>query len=232
MYLTEVFHDDIISQEGSLELYLGDLPSWEDKVSQAKLIVASKLKNLGKKIRLLTTPLYFLDSSGNKSIAQTTSFNSEKTSEDTIERSRFIIEVSVFSGIPIKLTIQGTNDDSSESYEDVVMIAINQIGEYTQRVVKPFKYYRLSITATTSITFKAYLVEDSFFLPVLFKAISLIYLELKNESGGGEFENKYKDYDGLFEDAFESLVFSYDGNEDGELQSSEINLPKRIDLKR
>lgn len=231
MFITHITHDDLIQQEGSLELYLGDLPDWEHKIESAKNIVLAKMKNAGRKIRLLNTPLLFKDSTGLSIITTATAFTSEKSDEDTVERMRFVFELTTHTGNSLSVKVQGTNDSESEVYEDVVVLAVDSVGEYSTRILKPFKYYKLTVSASTTRTFKAYLVEDVFFLPVLFKAIALIYLDLKSEPNSN-WEDKYKDYEGLFDDAFESLLFSYDSNEDGSLDTSELSVAKKIKIMR
>lgn len=231
MRLAYIDHEDLLNQESSLELYLGELSDWQSKINQAELIVTSQIKNSGRKIRLLNTPFYFEDSSGNTKIETAAAFTSEKTDEDSVERGRFVIEVTVHSGSTLSVKVSGTNDDSSEVYETVAQIAVDRVGEYSARIIKPFKFYKLEVSASTTRTFKAFLIEDVFFLPVLFKAIALVYLDLKNEPDSN-WESKFKDYEQLYNEAFESLLFSYDTNEDGSLQSNEINVPKRITLLR
>lgn len=231
MFICHITHDDLIQQEGSLELYLGDLPNWEHKIETAKNIVLAKIKNSGKKIRLMNKPMLFKNSTGDSIITTATAFTSEKSDEDTVERMRFVIEVTTHTGNSLSVKLEGTDDGSSEVYSTVATIAINQPGEYSVRILKPFKFYRLSVSASTTRTFKAYLMEDVFFLPVLFKAIALIYLDLKNEPNSN-WEDKFKDYENLFNEAFESLLFAYDENDDGSIQTTELYTSKTIFISR
>ena len=229
MFIANITHDDIISQEGSLELYLGDLPDWENKIVNAKNIVLTKIKSAGKKLRLLNKPLYFYDPNEDYLITNTAAFTSETTSEDNVERMRFVIEVTELASGSLSVKVQGSDDETT--WTNVCVFATDQAGEFSRRISKPFKYYRLVLSATGSRTFTAYMVEDVFFLPVLYKTISMIFLALQSEANSN-WSAKYQEYDNLFNEAFESLVFSYDANDDEEITSEEENSSKRITILR
>lgn len=231
MFLANVTHDDIISQEDSLEEYLGNLPDWEKKVDNAKNIVLSKLKNAGKKIRKLNTPLIFINSSDEETITNDGDFTSEKSNDDNVERFLFVFELTALASGSLSIKLQGTDDSEDEVWKDVAIKLTDQVGEFHLRISEPFKYYQLILSGAGSRTFKAYLVEDVFYLPVLFKAISLIYLSLQSEPGSN-WSDKYHEYNELFNEAFESLVFSYDKSDDDVIDTSEESSHKQITILR
>jgi lysophospholipase L1-like esterase len=222
MFSAIVTHEDIIQQEGVLDSYLREELDWLPKIENAKKFVRQELKNNAKQLKKICVPLYFKDSAGLTTLTET----SVTTDEDIIERLRLVVNVSSLTGNVI-FTLYGTNDTVFEQVKGLSPdgTVLNNLlfttnGTDTFIIQKAFKYYYLDVSGTS--TFEAYLVETTFEQPVLFKALEYIYKDLQGEPNSN-FEAKSEFYAGLFNDSFQTALYSYDSDLSGTVEETEQN---------
>jgi hypothetical protein len=225
MFTATVTHEDIINQEGILDSYLRDLLDWNTKIENAKIFVRQELKNNSKQLKKLCVPLYFKDSNNGTALSSSGSFTSEETEQDIVERLRFVVNVSSLT-LNVTFTLFGSND--LNTYEQVSLINPNgdvfnnlvftENGEQSLVIQKAYDYYYITVSGTAS--FIAYLVETTFELPVLYKSIVYIYKDLQAEPNSN-FDGKAEYYEGLYQEAFNTALYSYDEDLSGTIEDTE-----------
>lgn len=208
MIRTYLSHIDLIKQEPRLHDYLSDDQiNYDLLIDQAKLILEQDVKNKGYKLRWLCTTLPLTD--GTKSVL------------DKFERTRLVVNVSALTD-EATFILSGTNDDSDETYTEILNgIGIAEKGIHEYSFSQTFNYYKLDATGT--VTFTAFLVEKSFELVHLYLSLALVYKQLQALEGD-MWNSKAEYYYQMYHHTLEALQFSYDLNEDGEIDEEETLL--------
>jgi hypothetical protein len=225
MFTATVTHEDIINQEGVLDSYLREQLDWNTKIENAKVFVRQELKNSSKQLKKLCVPLYFKNEDDETSLSSSGSFESEITSQDLVERLRFCVNASSVTD-NVTFTLYGSNDETTFVQVKGIKpdgtvinnIVLTQNGEDSFVVQKAYDYYYIWVSGTAS--FEAYMVETTFELPVLYKAIEYIYKDLQGEPGSN-FDAKAEFYAGMYNDAFNTALYSYDKDLSGDIEDTE-----------
>jgi hypothetical protein len=224
MFTATVTHEDIINQEGVLDSYLREQLDWNTKIENAKVFVRQELKNSSKQLKKLCVPLYFKNEDDETSLTSSGSFQSEITSQDLVERLRFYVNASSVTN-NVTFTLFGSNDGTTFTQVKGIKpgtvidnIVLTQNGEDSFIVQRSYDYYYITVSGTAS--FEAYMVETIFELPVLFKAIEYIYKDLQAEQGSN-FDAKAEFYAGMYNDAFNTALYSYDEDLSGNIEDTE-----------
>lgn len=210
MIITKVTYADLLKYEPPI-VRRGDpsntyIDEYEDFITKAKDVLTSDVKSMGYKLRYLCTPLTLTPNT--------------KSEADYIERTRLVVVVTANTGEAV-ITLQGTNDESDETYSDVGTITIeDQVGEQTLVFESINKYYKISSTGT--VTYTAYLVERSFELPLIYLALRMLFSS-KSKIANDDYYNKSEQYRMEYESIMKSNFFSYDSDEDGKADEDEYS---------
>ena len=179
-------------------------------IDEARAQVVNFLKQQRKKIRLYCIP-FSLDSqtlSGN--------YTGVKSLEDTIERLIWVVNVTAGSG---GFQLQGTNDETLETWNNVGSINVTATGTTTLYFDDPYKYYRVNYTGS-SVTYTSYLIEKSFYYAHLYKSLQIIYNSFFMQKGDA-FDIKRQYYKELYDAEIGSMAATYDEDDDGVVDDSE-----------
>lgn len=202
--IRSIKHEDIIRVENVLQSYLfNEEIDFSAKISEAKTILISDLRNRSKKLKWLNVPL---------------SIPADGTSsdKDEIERSRIVVDVTALTDYAT-ITISGSNSETS-TFTDIQTIAIIELGETTFLLDKIYSYYKASFAGTITATVE--LVETVWELPLTYLSISLIYQALQSLVDDN-YSDKAKHYYDKYVAFLESAVYGYDWNDDGDITEGE-----------
>ena len=224
MIETNLQHEDIINAEPMLEDHLqNNQVDYQSVISKSYQYMVQDIKNQNLEIRKLCKKLWLQET-----LKTTTSaFNSAESKEDRVERLRWVIVTSSLSGTAI-FTLQGRNA-SNETWSDVKTIQIDQNGihKYLVLEVRPnveleiYKYYRIQKKDSTStVTYKSYLVELTYENLHLWKALAMIFQNLKL-TGEDIFEQKSMFYGEKYAQYLLDNRYYYDSDDDGEIDEGE-----------
>jgi hypothetical protein len=185
----------------------------------------------GKELKKICIPLY---------LAKETNSGSYEGEAclDNVERLRLVIDAECTDDTHFRLKGSDTKDGAfipiplidAEGAENYT-ISFSGIEKKTAVIVQAHKYYKISVEGETERTFTAYLIETTFELPVTFKSLEFIFKDLQAEQNSN-FEGKSEYYRDIYNDAMANVVYSYDENEDGIADETEINNTKTITLMR
>ncbi len=173
-------------------------------IDEAKAQVVNFLKQQRKKIRLYCVP-FSLDSQ-----AVTANYTGVKSLEDTIERLIWVINVTSGAGI---FDLQGTDDETNETWTSVNTQNVTTPGTISFYFDEPYKYYRVIYTGS-SATYTSYLIEKSFYYAHLYKSLQVIYNSFFMQKGD-VFDIKREYYKKLYEDEIQSMIATYDEDDNG-----------------
>ena len=146
-----------------------------------------------------------------------------KSSEDEIERTRLVINISAVTGTAT-FVFQGTNNESSETWITITTadtMSYTTTGEKNTTFSDTYKYYK--ITKTGTVTYTASLIERSFDLPKTYLAIGLIFKSFQSLVSD-VWEQKAQFYMDKYEESLNRIRYSYDYNEDGTADKEEQKL--------
>lgn len=195
------------------QYYPGDKTNYDEQIAEAEYLIMQMLRNNKKDLRKYTTPLEL-----QSSVAKTSSFTGSKSDEDIVNRLMFVL-VSTALGGTETFTIEGTNDDSSETWVTLVNIEQTSTATGNQIFNTPYKYYRVTYSGTTA-TYSAYLIETSFFFAHLYKSLELIYRFLMSTSED-RFESLANYYEDKFQNMMDTMLATYDEDLSGVIESTE-----------
>ena len=172
-------------------------------ISQANNEIFEELRKKNLKLNKLMPELFLIDSGTVISDAGTYTGDS---AEDTLNRLRFVYDVTTFSGTNDKtLTIQGSNDDVT--FYTVESIAISETGIDSMRISEIYQYYRITFTQTEgSITLSAYLIETTYDDLFAYKTLELIMRNVKKEDNDAQ-GIKQRDYNMFYNQILNSSIF-------------------------
>jgi hypothetical protein len=213
--------EDVIKREPSLEDYYSSRQTdWTNQFKDAFTELIEDVRNRNFNIRKLCKRL-----SLESSVTKTAVFTGTKSSEDLLQRLRVCIEATSKDDGTIIYDIQGTNDDSDETYTTIKSIEVFNAGKTTSTLDQCYKFYRLNITdlgTSTTVTYSAYLVETSFERLHLYKTLEYIYgslIALDQDT----YTAKRDYYRAEYLDLLNSTNFAYDEDDDGEIEDIEKN---------
>lgn len=201
-----ITYKDLINRESDLSNHYesDDLIVF---IADAKKQLEDVLKNRGLKLRNLCKQF---------------SLSTSKSIEDTVERQRIVVSATGVNDLSIVL--YGTNDESSETWTAIDTddsLSLPEDGQVSSIFHNCFKYYKYTQSGTGTVS--AYLIERSFELPHIFLSIVLAYKSLQ-ALNGDVWESKWKDYEMKFEESLSTAAYSYDKDEDGTADDTEVGV--------
>lgn len=200
-FITEDYLRGILPE---LDLYKWSSESdFSNFISQANNEIFEELRKKNLKLNKLMPELFLIDSGAVISSAGTYTGDS---AEDTLNRLRFVYDVTAFSGMNDKtITIQGSNDDVT--FYTVESITISETGINSIRISEIFQYYRITFTQTDgSITLSAYLIETTYDDLFAYKTLELIMRNVKKEDNDAQ-GIKQRDYNMFYNQILNSSIF-------------------------
>lgn len=199
---------DLTSFEPMLaDYYRSGQSDWSAILTDSQDIMEQEIKNRGLLLRNLCKTLTLTDAT--------------LSDEDAIERTRLVITSTAGTYTPTAPTIlvQGSNDGTTFTTITTLTIASNTTTYYT--LSDTYKYYKL--TKSGVLTYTAFLVERSFELPRTYLAISLALKSLQSQISDA-WESKAQYYMDLYNQAMDRVQYSYDKDENGEVDSEEMKI--------
>lgn len=200
-FITEDYLRGILPE---LDLYKWSSESdFSNFISQANNEIFEELRKKNLKLNKLMPELFLIDSGTVISDAGTYTGDS---AEDTLNRLRFVYDVTAFSGTNDKtLTIQGSNDDVT--FYTVESITISETGIDSIRISEIYQYYRITFTQTEgSVTLSAYLIETTYDDLFAYKTLELIMRNVKKEDNDAQ-GIKQRDYNMFYNQILNSSIF-------------------------
>lgn len=200
-FITEDYLRGILPE---LDLYKWSSESdFSNFISQANNEIFEELRKKNLKLNKLMPELFLIDSGTVISDAGTYTGDS---AEDTLNRLRFVYDVTAFSGTNDKtLTIQGSNDDVT--FYTVESITISETGIDSIRISEIYQYYRITFTQTEgSVTLSAYLIETTYDDLFAYKTLELIMRNVKKEDNDAQ-GIKQRDYNMFYNQIINSSIF-------------------------
>lgn len=156
----------------------------------------------------------------NEGTASVTASETSDTVTDSLSRNRWVVNVTAFSGSNKTITLQGSNDETDWSTIDTVTISAT--GETSQLLTKNYNYYRINTAVSSgAITFESYLTETNYDCLFDYKTLTIILRPLI-KSEGDQFDLAYREFQRMYNDLLNSMKVQYDADNDGELDSGEI----------
>lgn len=192
-------------------------------INDAFTQLISDIIDRGKEIRLLC-PKLVLDT-----VTKTAAYTGVKSARDYAQRFRLIVDASDVQGAAA-FTLQGTNDDSSETYTDIATLSINNgvTGISTTTFSTPYKYYRLNLNSIgTSITYKSYLIESHYELPHAYYSLYLCFNRLRSNDGD-TFDIKSREYLQRYYQKIDSMRMYYDSDDSDSISEGEYDTSETI----
>lgn len=218
-------HDIVIKGEPSLDEYLGIHSNWDEIKDESFREMLLDLKNQNLSLRKLCKR-YSLESSVTKTAAYDGSWT---TDEDYQERLRLVIDVTALTGEAV-FQLLG-RDNSSGTGTEVVYEAITEAGKHTFLLNDVYKYYQLKlISVGTTITYSAYLIEDTYTELHKLKTRAKIYHSLM-ATDGGEYQGKFEQYQSLYNNYLVNSKFVYDEDDSGDVSEDEAETNINQDIR-
>ena len=199
---------------------------FSNQISEAEYRIIQELKYNKRNLRKYTTPLTVQEP-----VAKSADFTGGKSAEDTINRLIFVSKTTALGSTSESFTLQGTDDESSETWNDIVTVEHTRTGTIGTRFKNVYKYYRVVYTAGTSATYEAYLVEASFFFAHLYKSLELIFRFLIATTDS-YWEKMADYYGGLYRTEMDTMIATYDEDLDGIIDTAEQGSAKEIEWVR
>jgi len=215
--ISKIVDADLITREPSILDYLRTgSTSYASQIAEAYEVLILDLKNRGLKIRLLTTPF---------------PVTTDKSIEDTVERLKVVCSV---SGLVTTIEdeeevtetatviLQGTNEESSETYETIATFAFTANGEQSANFTNPKKFYKYTLTTdSTTAAVDCYLVETSFEQAHICLSLAMIFEGLAR-TGGDVYLVKAESYRQSYNDMLDRLKYTYDYSDSGNVEAQAL----------
>ena len=225
MLKTYVTHERIVEFEPRVADYLASAQSdYTTIIAKAKEVLTQDLRSNRLELKKLCVPL-----SLQASTSETTSATGSKSDEDTAERRIWVVTVTA-NGDTETFTLQGTNDDSSETYTDITTLSFTSTGEDTTLFDDTYKYYRVNYSGT-SATYSSELVEESFYLAHIYKSLEMVYSQIQARAGDFWMEKKMQ-YRELYDTMIKNIIYTYDDNLSGAIGEGESQYTIRASFSR
>lgn len=192
------------------DYYRTNQTDWADVLVKAQEVLEADFKARGLLLRRLCKPLSLTDAT--------------KSEEDEVERTRLTFTLGGTVGTTT-LVLQGTNDESSETWTTITTadtLSYTTASEKTTTFSDTYKYYKLTKTGTATIS-SIYLVERSFELPKTYLAIAMAFKTLQSQIDG-LWEQKSADYMDEYNKMIQTIHYSYDADDDGEVKTEEMKI--------
>jgi len=190
--------------------------NYTKQIDEAARLVADDLAGKGYNLRLLRPDLT-LRTAGTSATATA---NAETSSEDILNRWRWVWNITSISGTTNTLTLKGTNDE--ETYTTVLSTTVTATGEASAMIGQPYKYYRLTVGINTGwLDCSSYMTEMIYDKLVGFKTLALIFGNAKKEKED-RYDLKTQEYKENYKDKLENTQFGYDEDDSGDVSEDEI----------
>lgn len=211
--------------EPSIEdYYRTSQTSWDTQISVGLREVIQDLKNLNKKVKMFCTP-YTLQA---ETTVSTTTIGTATTTEEIVERMMFVVNATGAG----TWTLKGSNDGTTFYTVTTLTTALTTALTLNGLFNTPYKFYRIDYAGSSS-TFSAYLVETSFYLAHVYKALHIIYMSLTNEAEADSvFRFKSDYYHQQYMNQMNNMNASYDSDLSGSIDEDEISQLKVMRLTR
>jgi hypothetical protein len=225
MIETNLQHQDLINNEPALEDQLSsNQVDFQEMISMAYRLMIQDIKNQNIEIRRLCKKLWLQETS--KTVT-TATYNSDTSNEDFVERMRWVINVTSLTGVAL-FTLQGRYK-TSETWTSIRTVQITETGIHKFLVleVRPnqeleiYKYYRIQkVDATSTVTFRSYLVEMTYENLHLFKTLGMIFENLATK-GDDIYRNKAEKYTSIYDKYLVENKYYYDSDDDQKIDEIE-----------
>ena len=138
----------------------------------------------------------------------------DSTAADTLNRLRWVLNFTSFSGDEITVILQGRNDEDDE-WVEVKRVDIDTSGQTTYLISPGYKYYRLRyiISDVTTFTVNSFMTETSYDLLFIYKILYRIHEQLFKEIDD-QYYTRMKLYEGQYNKALNSIRVTYDSNDE------------------
>lgn len=241
---TGVTNSVILNREPSLaDWYFTGTTSWDTIITQAKRVLLNAVMKQSKKWRLFCTPLSIYTDDGTTITG--TAWTSDSSSEDKLNRALWCVEMIAGTGTH-RFYLQGSDNgtdwnfitNTETEYLDGTPSAnfffdLTTGGKELALIDQTYKYYRIYIATATACQFNSYLIESSFHFTHLYLSLAMINQALSASQDTGRWLEKYELYNGMYEAELNTMLASYDADDDGEIQTyEEMNTVKRTRLYR
>ena len=210
-YLTDQL---VIKGNPSLDDYRRtDSASFQDVIDECWGDVVSDLIDMGLDVKRIYKKL-----SLQTSVTKTAAFTGTLSDEDYANRRRLLISVTTLTGTAV-IKLSGTDDST---YYEIETYTITETGNYNYRISKLYKKYRLDLVSVgTTITYSSDLIEDSFTDLHRDLTRSRIYEDLWSSQNETSYNDKADMYRKRYEQRLNTLKFSYDSDDSGDIVEDE-----------
>lgn len=203
-YITEDYLKDILPD---LDSYRWDSQTdLSNYFRQANNEIYEDLRKRNLKINKLMPELSLRDSGSSISDAGVTI---EDSLEDTLNRLRYVYNVTTFTGTEDKtITLQGSSDN--ETFEDVETFTITETGEISGRIFSVYQYYRVKVVNTDgTIDYSFKLVEAVYDDLFAYKILELIMRSVKKDDKDS-IHLKEIDFANIYQSKVQTSIFLED----------------------
>ena len=205
MLRTYVTHARVVQFEPALADYLrSDETDHSTTIASAKEILTQDLRSNRLELKRLCTPL-----SLQASTSETTSNTGDKSDEDSC---------TAVGGTEV-FTLQGTNDDASETWTTIDTLTFTDTGDDNLIFDDVYRFYRVNYSGT-SATYSSDLYEESFYLAHIYKSLEMIFNKLKSNAGDN-WETQRDFYVMQYGTMMNNIIHTYDKNLDGNISLGE-----------
>lgn len=219
MLYTGLLHSDLVKEQPSLEKHSNE--GFDSQITDSYYELVQDLINKSLEIRKLGTELVL----ASKNSYESTQVH-DQSKIDNINRQFIFIEVytDVTQGLMFELFGSNTKDEQGVS---ILTIQISEKGITKKFLPDLYKYYTLKKLDTTTSTYKAILMESAYYYLHLYKTLHKIYsglTRLENDF----FSMKSIEYYEKYNTALAKSKFSYDLDDDDEIDSNEADRDTRL----
>ena len=138
--------------------------------------------------------------------------------EDTVGRRRIVLN---YNGESATYKLEAGLSETS--LDEVASYPFTQSEIIKGLLPGMWKYYKLSLVDGSGELIESYLVEDSFELPHTYLTLSMVYKRLQSLVDDS-YSSKADYYRDLFSDTINSLQYSFDSDEDGEITDEDVGI--------
>ena len=199
--------------------------SYSNQINEAYHRFLDDWRNAGRPLKDVMIPLDLKGSSltGNQplvSSAETvsttgTSFQSYQ------DLRRFYINVGAVAGTWI-LKVQGSNNNNDWTDITDSALTASSVGEQSVSFFAPYKFYRYSSSAGTSITYSAALYEGLYDPLIIYKTFEIVCGDFRRTASVDSiWEKRRQEFKEIYTNAFNSLKYTEDLDETGTIEEGE-----------
>lgn len=217
MVRTFLTPEKIVNGEEKLQSFLdanGQI-DWAPQMNEALQELINDLISSGYMVRQLCIALEI-----QASTTEAGTLTGSKSDEDNIQRQVLVVEATEVHADEHSFTLQGTNDDSSETWIDINSFGVTETGDTIIYLDTLYKYYRLNKTDSNSCIYSSSLYERVYETLHLFKARAKIYnnlVSIPDDVYGELRDHNNERYNAMLE----NTRFMYDKSDDGKISDGE-----------